>query len=147
MSNLTDFLESMICALDNPGTRTVSGTVNIFKTEDGILSLANKAITNLDAKITKDLSPEEKKIAQREYLRNYMREYKKTYVQPEINKSHATKRRRKYGTALITSARIRKNAEKNGYIITKNCYKVKKEQTDETENKVRKPNSSDDVQK
>lgn len=148
MSNLTDFLDSVICALDNPGEKTVAGTITRFKIEDGIDNVDNKGLSSFDKKEKKDMTPEEKKIAQREYLRNYMREYKKTYVQPEHNKSHTPKRRRKYGTALITSAKIRKNAEKNGIII-KNSYKIKirKEQTDEAENQICKPNSSDNISK
>ena len=92
------------------------------------------------------MTPEEKKIAQREYLRNYMREYKKTYVQPEYKKQHRNGRR-KYRTALITSARIRKNAEKLGIVI-KNSYKIKinKGENNEAENQVRKPESPTDIQ-
>ena len=146
MSNLTDFLDSMLCVLNEPG-KTMVGTLSRFKIEDGIDNVDNKNITKIERDKDKDkMTPEEKKIAQREYLRNYMREYKKTYVQPEHStKQHNAKKRRKYGTALITSAKIRKNAEKNGYIITKNCYKVKKEQIDETENQVRKPKSTDGI--
>lgn len=145
MSNLTDFLDSMLCVLNEPG-KTMIGTLSRFKIEDGIDNVDNKNVTKIERDKNKDnMTPEEKKIAQREYLRNYMREYKKTYVQPEYKKQHKNGRR-KYGTALITSARIRKNAEKNGYIITKNCYKVKKEQIDETENQVRKPESPTDIQ-
>ena len=144
MSNLTDFLDSMICVLNEPG-KTMTGAVTRFKVEDGIDNVDNKSIAKIENDGSKDnMTPEEKKIAQREYLRNYMREYKKTYVQPEYKKQHRNGRR-KYGTALITSARIRKNAEKNGYIITKNCYKVKKEQIDETENQVRKSESPTNI--
>lgn len=148
MSNLTDLLDSVICVLDNPGEKTLAGAITRFKIEDGLESVSTRDLEDIskNTKITtKSMTPEEKKIARREYFRNYMREYKKTYVQPEHNKSHNAKRRRKYRTALVTSAKIRKNAEKNGYIITKNCYKVKKEQVDETENQVRKPNSPTDI--
>lgn len=148
MSNLTDFLDAMIYTLNNPGEKTLKAAQNKFVEEDGIRSLKVDNGVNYDGMVAKkNMTPEEKKIAHREYLRNYMREYKKTYVQPEHNKSHNPKRRRKYGTALITSAKIRKDAEKNGIIITKNCYKVKKEQIDETENQIRKPNSPTDIQK
>jgi len=147
MSNLTDFMEQMLCALDNPGTKSLLSSSVQLMDEEGLIAMKNKGINACNAKITSDLTPEEKKIAKREYLRNYMREYKKTYVQPEINKSHATKRRRKYRTALITSARIRKNADKLGIVI-KNSYKIKinkGEQQDEVENKICKPSSSDNI--
>ena len=123
MSNLTDFLDNMICVLDSGGEKNFNGALHVLKSEDGMEKLGDKSIAQMEGKITGDLTPEEKKIAQREYLRNYMREYKKTYVQPEHNKSHKTKRRRKYRTALITSARIRKNADKLGIVI-KNSYKI-----------------------
>jgi len=146
MSNLTDFLDSMMCVLNNPGEKDMTGVGARFRIEDGIDSVDGKSINKIDQTITDDMTPEEKKIAKREYLRNYMREYKKTYVQPEHNKSHETKKRRKYRTALITSARIRKNADKLGIVI-KNSYKIKinKGETDETKDQVRKSSSGNNI--
>jgi len=125
MSNLTDFLDSAICVLNNPGEKGISGALVRFKAEDGIDNIDGKGLTKINQETPSDLTPEEKKIKQREYLRNYMREYKKTYVQPEYTKQHrAKKKRRKYGTALITSQRRRKEAKEKGLTVTKNCYIV-----------------------
>lgn len=147
MSNLTDFMEQLICTLDNPKFPQKAVSQQLYRedhNEPDIDDIDIKIKTGKEPKTTnKNMTPEEKKIAHREYLRNYMRSYIKVYVQPEHNKTHDTKRRRKYGTALITSAKIRKNAEKMGIRITHNAYKVKidKGETDETKSKVCKPES------
>lgn len=139
MSNLTDFLDQAICVLNHPGEKTITGATNNFKAEDGIDFVGGKSIAQIGDNSNKDLTPMEIKLKNREYIRNYMREYKKVYVQPEHNKSHNPKRRRKHGTALITSAKRRKQLEKMGLTVDKNCYIVKKkEQKDETKSKVRK---------
>ena len=123
MSNLTDFLDGAICVLNNPGDKSMFGALGKFKIEDGIDQVSGKGLATLDQEIPSDLTPEEKKIREREYIRNYMREYKKTYVQPEYAKQHRSKKkRRKHGTALITSLRRRKEAKEKGLIVTKNCY-------------------------
>ena len=123
MSNITDFMDCMICVLNNPKEKTMWGVVHRFKEEDGIDKFLDKTTKHWDLQATQELTKEEKALKKKEYYRNYMKEYLKTYVQPEHKtKSHNSNRRRKYGTALITSKKRRKEAETKGLTIDKNGY-------------------------
>lgn len=136
MSNITDILDELGYLLNNPKS-TTKQAISALAADDGSQKPRSEMIELIVSKNPigdKNMTKEEKKIKMREYFRNYMREYKKTYVQPEHNKSHNAKRRRKYGTALITSARLRKKLAKQGLTVSKNCYIIKeKEKKDETQ--------------
>ena len=135
MSNLTDFLDSMAYVLNNPG-KTMDGTSKGFMIEEGIDQVEGKGLNQIDGEDKSNMSEVEKKMKLREYNRLYMQKYLKTYVQPEHSKNHhSAKTRRKYGTALITSIRRRKEAAEKGLTIDKNGYIIReKEQKDETQN-------------
>lgn len=135
MSNLTDFLDGIACVLNNPG-KTLDGAYMAFKTEDGIDQVEGKGLNQMDGEDKSNMSEIEKKMKLREYNRLYMQKYLKTYVQPEHKKNHHnSKKRRKYGTALITSMKRRKEAAEKGLTIDKNGYIIReKEQKDETQN-------------
>lgn len=136
MSNLTDFLDGIACVLNNPG-KTLDGAYMTFKTEDGIDQVEGKGLTQMDGEDKSNMTEIEKKMKLREYNRLYMQKYLKTYVQPEHKKNHHSvkTKRRKYGTALITSMKRRKEAAEKGLTIDKNGYIIReKEQKDETQN-------------
>lgn len=149
MSNLTDFLERSVFALSNLDRKAGMNCERFLSVEDGMDNLAEKTDSLILGESIKDLSETEKKLRNREYIRNYMKEYRKTYVQPEHNKSHHTKARRKFRTALTKSAEIRKILKEKGLTVNWYGYIIDpktKEQISVRELKIRKSSSGKDIQ-